>query len=283
MMKRYDRQSLEDVSESDSQTFDDAIDGSTPSLNDGFKKKSVSFSERVEENFFRPGSSILGQRKKNQRKAKGRKRRESTDSAAMSSEENEVIDHRRHSIDIVPKQSIADISSTTTVPTSTSTTSPSLITTTVTTTSTKTVPTAKTTVPTRMSTDNETIPPLTTAQNDTAAVIVEQTKLKKNKDSKNSRKKCKERKSPPANQILGDDRYKGFVIGVQRRTSTDSALSATSTDDDDNDNENDFVVINNGVDHRRRPASSSFELKDSGIDDEMEELCAQMTAAVVSA
>lgn len=75
--------------------------------------------------------------------------------------------------------------------------------------------------------------------------------------------------------MLSDNRYKGFVIGVQqRRSSADSALSASGTDDDDND----FVIIGDNERHR-----SSLELKDSGIDDEMEELCAQMTAAVVSA
>lgn len=49
-------------------------------------KKSVTFSERVEENVFRPGSSILGQRKKNQRKAvaKLRKRKESNGSSCSS-------------------------------------------------------------------------------------------------------------------------------------------------------------------------------------------------------
>lgn len=62
-MLKYYGQSLEDVSESDSRYGDDVLTGSPESLN-GFKKKSVSFSERVEENFFRPNSSILGISKK---------------------------------------------------------------------------------------------------------------------------------------------------------------------------------------------------------------------------
>jgi hypothetical protein len=189
---------------------------------------------------------------------------------AMSSEENED-DHRRHSIDIVPKQSAADVISTS-APTLTTTAvhTPSL-------TTAEATSTIAATVTESAATDNDTIPRLTTVQKDTAAVDIDQAKTNKNKDSKNSRKKCKDRKSPATNQILSNDRYKGFVIGVQRRTSTDSALSATSTDDDDNDN--DFVVISE--DHRR--STSSYELKDSGIDDEMEELCAQMTIAIVSA
>lgn len=90
----------------------------------------------------------------------------------MSSEENED-DHRRHSIDIVPKQSAADVISTS-APT-------------VTTTAAHT-PSLTTTVTASAATDNDTIPRLTTVQKDTAAVDIDQAKTNKNKDSKNSRK-----------------------------------------------------------------------------------------------
>lgn len=266
-------------------------------------KKSVTFSERVEENIFRPGSSILGQRKKNQRKAaaKCRKRKESSDSMLSLEEicEDTAATSPQESATstINDDESINDANNDTFFEE------------------------AKHESEGEAERDDST-------KNSECGNCSEYVHLEKRKNTTNRGKCCKKKKpnetrtsEPPLSPINIPEKYRGFVINpvvlspktaaaddeksrvaVGRLNSIDSALSVdlNDTDDDDfrpNDSDDNYsppqLVEISGAgcavkfDLAPSPDSSSATQtfddyrKDSGIDEEMEQLCEKMCEAVV--
>uniref|UniRef100_A0A915JN57 Uncharacterized protein n=1 Tax=Romanomermis culicivorax TaxID=13658 RepID=A0A915JN57_ROMCU len=261
-------------------------------------KKSVTFSERVEENIFRPGSSILefafiadqGQRKKNQRKAasKCRKRKESSDSLLSLEEICEDVsatstttindDERPNDADnggfLVQREETEEKDST---------------------------------------------------RNSECESSSEYVHLEKRRNTMNKGKCCKKKKPNETrtpelpSPINIPEKYRGFVINpvllspisktavekslavVSRLNSVDSALSVDLNDandccpdspiDSDSNSPPQLIEIRSiGVKFNlpspdSAGAQSSFDFddhrKDSGIDEEMEQLCEKMCEAVV--
>jgi len=66
------------------------------SLSSSSSKKTVRFNEKVQENVFRPNSSILGQRKKNQKKQQRKRKRTNSGDSQTGGSENENDDEHEN-------------------------------------------------------------------------------------------------------------------------------------------------------------------------------------------
>lgn len=252
-------------------------------------KKSVTFSERVEENVFRPGSSILGQRKKNQRKAvaKMRKRKESNGSSCSSLCD---IDEGASAEDVDDDNAAAEGSSADSLFVDAGNDEDDRLK------STPTTPDAD------YLEDKEYLPPLppsldaVSIQNNNAVDerrSETDLKVKISKKKKSTEKSAAVAKSPPV--ALNADKYRGFLLApaaaeraaaaldaaavahaLGRLSSVDSALGAELMDEEATAEGLEGIGAGS--------ASTSDSRKDSGVDEDLqlEELCIRMCEAVVS-